>query len=79
MKNFWTEVGLKLSRFFMWALEQHPGKLIGTLLGFLLGLLVVILGFWEALVLLLFVLIGLLLGKRHDDNKKIFDWLNRFF
>lgn len=79
MKNFWTELGNKLSHFLLWVLEEHPGKFIGTLSGFLLGLLVVVLGFWKALVLMIFVLLGLFLGKRHDDNKNLFDWLDRFF
>jgi uncharacterized membrane protein len=79
MKGFWAELVLKISGFFIWALDEHPGKLIGTALGFLFGLLVVILGFWKTLVLCLFILIGLLLGKRHDDHKKVFDWINRFF
>ena len=79
MKGFWAEVALKISSFFLWALDEHPGKLMGTAGGFVLGLLVVVLGFWKALVLLLFVLIGMLLGKRHDDHKKLFDWIDRFF
>ncbi|WP_242825394.1 DUF2273 domain-containing protein [Desulfitobacterium dichloroeliminans] len=69
----------KISRFFLWALEEHPGKLSGILAGFGIGLLVVVLGFWKALVLALFVLVGLILGKRHDDHKDLFGWLDRFF
>ncbi|MEL1135182.1 DUF2273 domain-containing protein [Desulfitobacterium sp. THU1] len=79
MKSFWTELGNKISSFFLWALEEHPGKLLGTLAGFGLGLLVVVLGFWKALALSLFVFVGLTLGKRHDDHKGLFDWMNRFF
>lgn len=79
MKEFWMELATKISRFFLWALAEHPGKLIGTGLGFILGLLVVILGFWKALILFMFVSVGLFLGKRHDENKKLFDWINRFF
>lgn len=78
MNGFWSELGLKITRFFLWALEEHPGKLMGTAAGFILGLLIVVLGFWKALVLSLFVLLGLLLGKRHDDHKKLFDWMDRF-
>jgi uncharacterized membrane protein len=79
MKEFWNELALKISQFFIWALAEHPGKLIGTSAGFLLGLLVVILGFWKALTLTLFVALGLFLGKRHDDEKKLFDWIGNFF
>ncbi len=79
MNGFWSALGMKISSFFLWALEEHPGKLIGVASGFILGLLVVTLGFWKALVLILFILLGLFLGKRHDDHKQLFDWMNRFF
>lgn len=79
MNGFWAELGAKISTFFLWALEEHPGKLIGTASGLIIGLLVVVLGFWKALTLLIFVLLGMLLGKRHDDKKKLFDWIDRFF
>ena len=79
MKEFWLKLGEKLSYFFFWALDHHPGKFIGTLSGFLLGLLIVTLGFWRALVLFLFVALGFLLGKRQDDHKNIATWVERIF
>ena len=79
MNGFWTELAQKISRFFLWALDKHPGKLIGTILGFLLGLLVVSIGFWKALVLFIFVAIGFFLGKKQDDEKNLFEWITRFF
>lgn len=79
MSSFWSEFVHKITTFLLRLLDEHPGKLMGTVLGFLLGLLVVLLGFWKTLVLFLFVLIGFILGKRQDDHKKIFDWLDRFF
>ncbi|AHF07399.1 DUF2273 domain-containing protein [Desulfitobacterium metallireducens] len=79
MSSLWSEIVHKLTVFFLKLLDEHPGKLIGSILGFLLGLFVVLLGFWKTFVLFLFVIIGFLLGKRQDDNKKLFDWLDRFF
>lgn len=79
MKDFWKELIRTITVFLIRTLDEHPGKLIGTLLGFVLGLLVVLLGFWKTLVLFAFVILGFILGKRQDDHKKLFDWLNRFF
>lgn len=79
MSQFWSELAHKITLFFLRMLEEHPGKLIGTSLGLFLGLLVVLLGFWKTLVVFAFVGIGFVLGKRQDDHKKLFDWLNRFF
>ena len=79
MKEVWAELGEKLTRFFLWSLAEHPGKLIGTITGFFIGLLVVLLGFWKAFVLSLFTGLGFWLGKRQDDHKNLLDWLGRFF
>lgn len=77
MSSFWKNIGQRVSRFLLWALENHPGKLIGTSLGFVLGLLMVTLGFWRTMVLLLFVIIGYLVGKRQDDHQDIISWLEK--
>jgi len=79
MSGFWAQVGQRLARFFLWAFDEHPGKLIGTTLGFILGLLMVTLGFWKTLALVLFVVVGFVLGKRQDENRSIMSWLDRFF
>lgn len=79
MNGFWAKIGQKTSFFFMWALDNHPGKLIGSGLGFFAGLLMVTLGFWRTLILALFVSVGFILGKRQDDHKSFLAWLDRFF
>ena len=68
-----------MTGFFLWALDEHTGKIIGTISGFIIGLLIVILGFWKALVLSLFTAFGFWLGKRQDDHKNLLGWLGRFF
>lgn len=79
MSGFWTQLGQKIGHFFSWALAEHPGKLIGTALGFLLGLFVVLLGFWRALVIAIFVGAGFFLGKRKDENLGLLSWVDNFF
>lgn len=79
MSGFWSKIGEKSSYFLVWAMDNHPGKLIGTAIGFLLGLLMVTLGFWRTLVLALFAVLGFVLGKRQDDHQDITTWLERNF
>ncbi|WP_366557141.1 DUF2273 domain-containing protein [Desulfosporosinus sp. BICA1-9] len=63
--------------FLVWAIDNHPGKFIGTAIGSLVGLLFVTLGFWQTLVLVLFATVGFIIGKRQDDHKDISTWLER--
>ena len=77
MSEFWSKIGERISRFLAWAIDNHPGKLIGTSLGLVLGLLMVTLGFWRTLVLALFVILGFALGKRQDDHQSITTWIER--
>lgn len=79
MSEFWSKIGEKISEFLVLAIDNHPGKLIGTSIGLILGLLMVTLGFWRTLVLALFATLGFVLGKRQDDNKSITTWLERNF
>ncbi|TGE37807.1 DUF2273 domain-containing protein [Desulfosporosinus fructosivorans] len=79
MSEFWSKTGEIITKFLVWAIENHPGKLIGTSLGFVLGLLMVTLGFWRTVILALFAILGFVLGKRQDDNKIITTWLEKNF
>ena len=77
MSGFWSKIEVKISQFLVWAIGNHPGKLIGTSVGFFLGLLIVTLGFWRTLILSLFAVLGFVLGKSQDDHKFITAWLER--
>ncbi len=77
MSGFWINIGEKISKILVWAIDNHPGKFIGTSVGFLLGLLMVTLGFWRTLVLSLLAVLGFFLGKRQDDHQDISAWLER--
>ena len=77
MSGFWSKIGEKILTFIVWAVDNHPSKLIGTSVGFFLGLLMVTLGFWRTLILALFAVVGFVLGKSQDDHKNITAWLER--
>lgn len=77
--NGWEEAKARVKRFFAWAVAEHPGKLLGTSLGLFFGLLFVLMGFWRALILMAFIVVGFLAGKRYDDHKDLGKWLERFF
>ena len=77
MSEFWSKLGEKILKFLVWAVDNHPGKLIGTSVGFFLGLLIVTLGFWRTLVLTMFAVLGYYLGKSEDDHKSLTAWLER--
>ena len=79
MSEIWSKIGEKITKFLVWAINDHPGKLIGTFTGLVLGLVIVALGFWRTVVLALFAILGFVLGKRQDDNKFITTWLERNF
>lgn len=78
MNDFWARIGQGIRHFFLWAYNNHPGKLIGITLGFLFGLFFVTLGFWRTLVLVLFITVGYILGKIQDDHHSLSLWLERF-
>lgn len=63
----------------MWSFTEHPGKFFGSGIGFFFGLLFVIIGFWRAVVLTLFIIIGFVIGKRYDEHKNLGHWLDKFF
>ncbi|HEY8909744.1 MAG TPA: DUF2273 domain-containing protein [Desulfosporosinus sp.] len=77
MNGFWSKIGDKLLKFLVWAVDNHPGKLIGTSVGFFLGLLMVTLGFWRTMILAMFAVVGFVLGKGQDEHKQITAWLER--
>ena len=79
MSELWPKIGERITRFLVWAIDNHPGKLIGASIGLVLGLLMVTLGFWRTLVLVLFTVLGFGLGKRQDEHQSITIWLERNF
>jgi len=79
MRELWAKIGEKLLTFLLVALEKHPGKFIGVLTGFVLGLFIIFFGFWHTLLLIVLSSAGFIIGKNWDDNKRLWQWIERFF
>lgn len=57
--------------------EKSPGVVIGGGLGALLGLSFAVFGFWQTLVVLACVAVGLFVGLRVDGGDDVFSWPER--
>lgn len=58
-------------------LWEHKGKLLGILAGFLFGLIYLFVGFWNTLVMLVFIGTGFYIGKKLDNREDLRDILDR--
>lgn len=79
MKEFWLRLGQNIAGFFYRMLEEHPGKLGGVAAGFVLGIFVVVLGFWQCVLLALCMAVGFFFGKCRDEGRNPFFWLDKFW
>jgi uncharacterized membrane protein len=79
MKEFWSQLIERLAAFVFRLLDNHPGKALGAFVGLFLGSIIVLLGFWRTMVIALFVVAGLFLGKRHDEQKDFGQLLQMLF
>lgn len=76
MNGFWGRIGDKLYNFWLWCLENHPGKLFGFLIGFFTALLIIILGFWQTVLLAGLSYLGYYLGG-YWDKGELPAWLSK--
>lgn len=60
-------------------INQNPGKAVGIACGLLFGILLFAIGILKTLLIVLFMLIGYLIGKSRDENVSIIDTVARLF
>ena len=60
-------------------IQRHPRMFVGGVIAFIAGLLYHWLGFWDTLVLITLVTIGLIVGKYLDERKELGQVLDRLF
>lgn len=70
---------MSLSRYLLEFVNDNPGKSVGAVSGFLLGILILTFGILKTLVVILFVILGIIIGKMADDRISIFDEIRRIF
>jgi len=57
--------------------REHLGKITGILAGLLLGFLYLTFGFFDTLVIFVFVLVGFYFGRKFDNRENLLDVLDR--
>jgi len=70
---------MNLTRYISDLLNENPGKAVGALSGLVLGILILTFGFLKTLVIILFVILGLLIGKMIDDGDSGIDAIKNLF
>ena len=60
-------------------LNENPGKTVGALVGFLFGILILTYGFGKTLIILMFIILGVLIGKILDDKISVVDEIKNIF
>ena len=60
-------------------ISKNPGKATGGIIGFVFGILIFTIGIIKTLLILLFVLIGFVIGKSRDDNVSLLDGITGLF
>lgn len=70
---------MSLSRYLLEFVNDNPGKSVGAVAGFLLGILILTFGVLKTIVVILFIVLGIIIGKMVDDRISIFDEIRRIF
>ncbi|MDO4540908.1 MAG: DUF2273 domain-containing protein [Syntrophomonadaceae bacterium] len=56
-----------MDKFIATLLTEHRGKCIGALIGLLVSILFITAGFWQTMLVLVFIGLGYVIGKSLDD------------
>ena len=70
------DVSINLFRQF---LSENLGKVIGGLIALIIGLCILLIGFWESLMLFACVALGIYLGRMFDRHEGLQGVLQRFW
>jgi len=70
---------MSISRYILEWANYNPGKAAGALAGLVLGLLTLTFGIAKTILIVLFVLLGFIIGKMVDDRVSVFDEIRNLF
>lgn len=70
---------MNLFRFLSEWINDNPGKTVGAFIGFLAGMFILTLGPLKTFIIILFIIIGVLVGKTLDDDIPVFEQIKGIF
>ncbi len=70
---------MSISRYISEWVNYNPGKAVGAIGGFVLGILILVFGIAKTLLIVLFVILGIVIGKMVDDRVSVFDEFRNIF
>ena len=70
---------MEFSGFIADMFNKNPGKMVGAIAGLIFGILILVFGFLQVLVIIIFILLGVIVGKMVDDRASIIDAITGFF
>ena len=70
---------MSISRYISEWVNYNPGKAAGAFGGFVLGILILVFGIAKTLLIILFVILGIIIGKMADDRVSVFDEFRNIF
>jgi uncharacterized membrane protein len=70
---------MSLSRYISDFVNENPGKSVGAVSGLILGVLILAFGFWKTVVILLFIILGFIIGKMIDDGDSGIEAIKNIF
>lgn len=70
---------MSLTRYISDFVNENPGKSVGAVSGLILGVLILTFGFWKTIVILLFIILGFIIGKMIDDGDSGIEAIKNIF
>ncbi len=60
-------------------LANHRGKFVGAIIGLVIAVLVITIGFFKTVFIAICLIMGIIVGKRIDDNESIKELVGNLF
>ncbi len=70
---------MNFTRYITEWINLNPGKAVGIIVGLALGLLILTFGFIKTLIIILFMLLGFIIGKMVDERISVVEEFKNIF
>lgn len=66
-----------LKEYLLDILSKNQGKIIGSIIGFVLAIFILLIGFFQTLLISLFVFAGYFIGRKIDKKEDFIEFLDK--